>query len=115
MKLFLTGATGRVGTRMLPRLFAQGHQIRSVARRVTKSLLGWGVVAGPLYLAVGVAQALTRDGFDITRHPMSLLSNGALGWIQIANFVVSGLALLAFAVGLRRGCTPGEVAHGGRG
>jgi Protein of unknown function (DUF998) len=46
---------------------------------------------------------------------MSLLSNGALGWIQIANFVVSGLALLAFAVGLRRGCTPGEVAHGGRG
>jgi hypothetical protein len=108
MKLFLTGATGRVGTRMLPRLFAQGHQIRSVARRVTKSLLGWGVVAGPLYLAVGVAQALTRDGFDITRHPMSLLSNGALGWIQIANFVVSGLALLAFAVGLRRRLHPGR-------
>jgi len=78
--------------------------------RVTRSLLGWGVVAGPLYLAVGAAQALTRDGFDITRHPMSLLSNGALGWIQIANFVVSGLAVLAFAVGLRRGLRPGRGA-----
>lgn len=32
MKLFLTGATGRVGSRMLPRLVAQGHDVRAVAR-----------------------------------------------------------------------------------
>lgn len=41
---------------------------------------------------------------------MSLLSNGALGWIQIANFVVSGLAVLAFAVGLGHGLRPGRGA-----
>jgi nucleoside-diphosphate-sugar epimerase len=32
MKLLLTGATGRVGGHMLPRLVAQGHDIRAVAR-----------------------------------------------------------------------------------
>jgi nucleoside-diphosphate-sugar epimerase len=32
MKLLLTGATGRVGSHLLPRLVAQGHHIRAVAR-----------------------------------------------------------------------------------
>jgi nucleoside-diphosphate-sugar epimerase len=32
MKLLLTGATGRVGSRMLPRLAAQGHDVCAVAR-----------------------------------------------------------------------------------
>ena len=32
MKLLLTGATGRVGRHMLPRLVVQGHDVRAVAR-----------------------------------------------------------------------------------
>ena len=68
----------------------------------TKSLLKYGIIAGPLYVTVSLAQALTRDGFDLTRHPWSLLSNGDLGWIQITNFVLTGLLVVAFAVGLRR-------------
>jgi hypothetical membrane protein len=75
-----------------------------VARRAggTGILLTGGVVAGPLYIVVVVLQMLTRDGFDITRHPASMLSNGDQGWIQIANFAVSGLLFVACAVGLRR-------------
>ncbi len=61
-----------------------------------------GVLADPLYLVVGFAQALTRDGFDLTRHPFSALSLGDLGWIQIANFVVCGLLFVAAAIGIRR-------------
>jgi hypothetical protein len=72
------------------------------ASRVTKSLLGYGVIAGPFYVVVSLAQALTRDGFDLTRHSWSLLSNGDLGWLQITNFVLTGLMVLAFAAGLRR-------------
>jgi hypothetical membrane protein len=68
----------------------------------TRALLTCGMIAGPLYIALVVLQMLTREGFDIGRHPASLLSNGALGWIQIANFAVSGLLLVAFAIGLRR-------------
>jgi Protein of unknown function (DUF998) len=69
---------------------------------VTRSLLGYGIIAGPLYVVVSLVQALTRDGFDLTRHAWSLLSNGGLGWIQITNFVLAGLSVVAFAVGLRR-------------
>ena len=47
------------------------------ADRVTKSLLGYGVIAGPVYVVVALAQAVTRDGFDLARHQWSLLSNGA--------------------------------------
>ena len=42
---------------------------------VTRSLLGYGVLAGPFYLAVGLMQAFVRDGFDFARHPLSLLAN----------------------------------------
>lgn len=69
---------------------------------VTRALLGCGVIAGPVYVLTSVVQGLTRDGFDLTRHQWSLLENGDLGWIQIANFVGTGAALLAFAVGLGR-------------
>jgi hypothetical protein len=68
----------------------------------TRALLAAGAAAGPLYCVMGVAQALARDGFDLTRHPLSLLSTGAWGWVQIANFVAAGALVIAFAVGMRR-------------
>jgi hypothetical protein len=68
----------------------------------TRTLLTAGAVAGPLWAAVSLAQAVTRDGFDITRHPLSALSTGSLGWLQIANFVVAGVLAVAGATGLRR-------------
>jgi hypothetical protein len=73
----------------------------------TRALLSCGVVAGPLFLAVVFVQAVTRHGFDLSRHPLSLLSLGELGWIQIANFVVTGLLYVACAVGMRRVLHPG--------
>jgi hypothetical membrane protein len=77
---------------------------------VTRSLLGYGVLAGPAYVLVSVAQALTRDGFDLTRHSWSLLANGPYGWIQAANLVLTGLMVLAFAAGLRRALRTGRAA-----
>lgn len=70
--------------------------------RVARNFLWCGGLAGPVYLVVGYAQALTRDGFDMRRHAMSLLSNGDFGWIQIANFLISGALVVAGAIGLRR-------------
>lgn len=81
----------------------------SEPRWSTRQLLACGVVAGPLYLVVGFSQALTRAGFDLRRHAFSHLSLGDFGWIQIANFVASGLLVVAAAAGLRR------VLHPGRG
>lgn len=72
----------------------------------TRTLLTCGAVAGPLYIVVVVLQVLTRDGFDVGRHPASMLSNGEHGWIQVANFAVSGLLFVAGAAGLRRARGP---------
>jgi hypothetical protein len=80
------------------------------ATRITKGLLGYGVIAGPIYVGVSLAQALTRTGFDPTRHQWSLLSNGDLGWVQITNFLLTGLMTVAFAVGLRRALGTGPGA-----
>src|SRR5262245_40458414 len=65
-------------------------------------LLRWGVVAGPFYLAVGLGQALTREGFDFARHPLSVLANGPGGWNQTANFVITRALGSAAAVGFQR-------------
>jgi Protein of unknown function (DUF998) len=76
--------------------------------KLTRALLTCGIIVGPLYTIVGLIQAFTRPGFDITRHVMSILSNGSLGWIQISNFIVTGLLLMAGAVGIRRALHTGH-------
>ena len=68
----------------------------------TLRLLRAGAAAGPLYIVVGLAQVFLREGFDVRRHALSLLSNGEYGWVQVANFIVCGLLVLAGALGTRR-------------
>ncbi|MDP9865719.1 MULTISPECIES: DUF998 domain-containing protein [Streptosporangium] len=81
----------------------------SAASVATRSLLTCAAVAAPLWTVVSLAQAATREGFDLTRHPLSALSNGSLGWLQITNFLLAGILTVAGAGGLRRAlhATPG--------
>jgi hypothetical protein len=55
---------------------------------------------------VSLAQVALRPGFDLTRHPLSVLSDGSLGWLQITNFLIAGVLTIAGASGLHR------VLHG---
>jgi hypothetical protein len=79
----------------------------------TSALLACGVAAGPLFVGAALIQALTRTGFDPREHPVSLLSLGSLGWIQIINFVVAGLLFVACAAGMRRILHPGRAGTWG--
>ncbi|MBT2516643.1 DUF998 domain-containing protein [Streptomyces sp. ISL-90] len=72
------------------------------AAAVTRSLLGWGVVVGPFYLIVSLVQVPFNPGFDLTRHPLSLLMQGDMGWVQMTNLILSGLMVIAAAVGFLR-------------
>jgi hypothetical protein len=47
-----------------------------------------------LFMIVVSIQAVTRTGFDLTRHPASLLSLGEFGWVQVGNFIVAGLLVV---------------------
>jgi hypothetical protein len=68
----------------------------------TRALLACGVVGGPLYVIVTLAQALTREGFDMRQHRFTLLTAGELGWIHQANMVLVGVLTMLFAVGVSR-------------
>jgi hypothetical membrane protein len=70
--------------------------------RVSRSLAGYGVLVGPVYVGVSLAQAVTRDGFHLGRHAWSQLALGDWGWIQTANLIATGLMSIAFSVALRR-------------
>ncbi len=74
----------------------------SPAQRVTRSLLGYGVLAGVVFEVSILIQGLTRHGFRLAHDDASLLGNGPLGWIQIATFLVSGAMTIACAAGARR-------------
>jgi hypothetical membrane protein len=69
---------------------------------VTRSLLGYLALAGPFYVVVSLAQALTRPGFSLTRDEWSLLALGHLGWIQMANLILTGAMTVAGGIGVRR-------------
>jgi hypothetical protein len=71
-------------------------------QRITKSLLGYGVLAGVVFNASVLIQGLTRHGFSIAHDDASLLANGPLGWIQTATFVLAGAMTVAAAAGIRR-------------
>jgi hypothetical protein len=72
-----------------------------MARRTlpTRALLACGAVAGPVYVTVAMAQALTRDGFDLARHRFTALTAGDLGWIHKSNMLLVGVLTVLFAVG----------------
>ena len=72
------------------------------AAAVTRSMLGWGVVAGPFYLLVGLVLALTREGFDFAQHPLSVLMLGDGGWMQVTNLALSGAMVLVAGIGAAR-------------
>ena len=77
---------------------------------LTKALLRCGVIAGPLYILIGALQVLIRPGFDVRYNVLSQMALGDLGWIQTANFAISGLLVLAGAIGIGRALRSGHGA-----
>ena len=81
----------------------------STSTTTAPKLLAAAVLAAPVFTVAAVVQAATRDGYDITRHPVSMLALGDLGWVQTTSFVATGLLSVVGAAGARR------VLRGGRG
>ena len=76
--------------------------VATTPSQLTKILLSCGLIAGPFYILLGLIQLLIRPGFDIRVNSLSQMALGELGWIQSVNFVVSGLLIIAAALGMRQ-------------
>lgn len=65
-------------------------------------LLSGGLLAAIVFIVSFAIQGALRPGYDPLRHPVSALSLGPGGWVQMVTFWVTGLLVLALALGLRR-------------
>lgn len=68
----------------------------------SSNFLTAGILALPFYIILSFLLAFTRDGFDWVIHPASFLSLGSWGWIQILNFVLTGLFLIVCGIGIHK-------------
>ena len=79
----------------------------------TRLLLHCGLAAGPVFVTASVAEGAVRDGYRPLRHPVSSLALGPHGWVQAANFAVTGTLFLAAAAGLSRAHSPAASTRAG--
>ena len=70
-------------------------------RRLGRILLWCGVVGPAFFVVSFLVQGALRPAYDPLRHPVSSLSlGGGAAWVQSATFLITGLLVIAFAVGL---------------
>ncbi|MEW2066492.1 DUF998 domain-containing protein [Streptomyces sp. NPDC007346] len=88
--------------RRAPSVSTGSRNVATASRSAARWPAVGGVVAGPLFLAAGIVQGFTRDGFHFARNAISQLALGEAGWVQTASFVLTGALLIAGGTGLRR-------------
>lgn len=77
-------------------------------------LSAWAGILGPLlFSAVFLFEGSIRSGYDPLRMPISALSTGQRGWIQIVNFVLFGFLLFLFTLGLYKRLPAGQTSRVG--
>lgn len=67
-----------------------------------RKLLAAGVIAPPLFVATIFIESATRPDYSSWRHYVSELALSSDGWMQVANFVVTGALTLVYALGVWR-------------
>jgi uncharacterized protein YbjT (DUF2867 family) len=78
MRILVTGVTGYVGSRLVPRLVADGHEVRGFARDPDRATAAIPVFAGDAVSGAGLEPAL--EGIDVAYfliHSMEASGNGA--------------------------------------
>lgn len=70
MKILVTGATGKVGSRFVPRLIAKGYDVTILVRDAARALPGAKVVVGDLYDRDTLPSAVA--GMDVVIHLAAL-------------------------------------------
>ena len=106
MKILITGATGKVGSRFVPRMLAKGYDVRILVRDAAKASalveLGASVVIGDLYNADTLPSAV--EGIDAVIHMAALFRTFTdnEGIIKTNHAGTVALANASIAAGVKR-------------
>lgn len=102
MKILVTGATGKVGSRFVPRLVAQGHDVTILVRNSAKALPDTKVIVGDLYDPDTLPPAVA--GMDAVIHLAALFRTFTdnEGIIKTNHTGTVELANAAIAAGVKR-------------
>lgn len=106
MKVLVTGATGKVGSRFVPRLLAKGHQVSILVRDAAKAsalvALGAKAITGDLFEAATLPPAV--EGIDAVVHLAALFRTFTdnEGIINTNHAGTAALAHAAVAAGVKR-------------
>ena len=90
------------------RMVEQAAQVPE-RRPLVAALAAAGIVGPILFTAVFVVQGLLRPDYSPVADPISALAIGPYGWVQDLNFIVFGVLMLAYAVGLHLGVRPARA------
>ena len=106
MKILVTGATGKIGSRFVPRLLAKGHEVRILVRDASKASalieLGAKVVIGDLFNTDTLPAAV--EGMDAVIHLAALFRTFTdnEGIVKTNHEGTVALANAAVAAGVKR-------------
>jgi len=102
MKILVTGATGKVGSRFVPRLIAKGYNVRVLVRNAAKAPAGTEIVVGDLFDPATLPAAVA--GVDAVVHLAALFRTFTdnEGIIKTNHQGTIALADAAVAAGVKR-------------
>ena len=102
MKVLITGATGKVGSRLVPRLLAKGYEVTILVRDASKALPDTSVVVGDLYDPNTLPPAIA--GMDAVIHLAALFRTftDIEGIVKTNHAGTVALARAAMAAGVKR-------------
>jgi len=61
-----------------------------------------GAMSGPVFVGTTLILGVMRAHYSQLRYPVSMLALGSSGWVQVTNFLITGILVLVFALGLWR-------------
>ena len=85
----------------------QGGAGHVLERHPVIATLATAGIAGPIIFGVvGLVQSVLRQDHNLVAHPISALAASPSGWVQNVSFLLFGLLMIAYAVGLHLGVRP---------
>lgn len=101
MRIFIAGATGVIGRRLVPLLVADGHEVTALSRR--SQVPGVTTVRGDVYDAAGLREVVAAARPDVVMHQLTdLTSRDFAANIRIRREGTRNLVDAALAAGVRR-------------